>query len=53
MGQVNGLEAVGDTEEAEHQEDGEHGPHEVGGDHDGGVPHNVVMVAVITGESRH
>ena len=53
VGQVDGLEAVGDPEEAEHQEDGEHGPHQVGGDHDGGVPHDVVVVAVITGVGRH
>ena len=53
VGQVDGLEAVGDAEEAEHQEDGEHGPHQVGGDHDDGVPHNVVVVAVVTGVGRH
>ena len=53
VGQVDGLEAVGDPEEAEHEQDGEHGPDQVGGDHDGGVPHQVVVVAVVAGEGGH
>ena len=51
--QVDGLEVVCDAEEGEDEERGQHDPDEVGGEDDAGVPHQVVVVAVVGGVGRH